>query len=291
MSCLEDFPQLDDGAFTILRQFYEYDRDVSLEARVLSRDEKNDYAHEKFTFRSVNHSLVPGYLTIPTSGTLPYPCVLLVHGMGGSKEDDLELESEQPSVTKELVSAGFAVLALDGPIQGERAAENDYESIYSYIRPNRYRELVIQWAIEHRMAMDYLSNRSEFDPARIGALGYSLGGVVVFNLVGVDPRIKAAATVVTLPLSLYYINRIGWDQNALLRMAPIAPQTFAPRINNPPFLMLNGLQDPWAETEDVQELFALIGSPIKERVLLDCGHHIPFDHVSWVVDWFTKHLK
>jgi dienelactone hydrolase len=291
MSCFSGLPPVDEEAFAILAQFYEYDRDLPLNGRVLYRKENEAYKHEKFVIRGLHNSRIPGYLTIPTPGLPPYPCILIVHGAGGSKEERLELGSEETSITKALISAGFAVLALDGPHHGERSADVDYESSYSYARPNIYRELIVQWAVEHRMALDYLADRSEIEITRVGMLGYSLGGVVVFPLAGVESRIKAAVTAVTSPLSRFYLNQRGWDENALLNLAPIAPQVFAPMIKNTPFLMLNGKMDTWGILDEVAELFEAISSPTKELAIFDCGHNLPDDHMAMVVEWFIKHLK
>jgi len=291
VSYREGLSTVGEDAYSILVQFYEYDRDVPLDARVLHRDENEAYVREKIVFRGLHNSRVPGYLTIPALDSPPCPCILMTHGIGGSKEDGSELGPEKASITKELLSAGFAVLALDAPYHGERTFEQDYESILSYIRPNIYRELLVQWTVEYRLAIDYLMNRPEVDIARIGMLGYSLGGVMAFNLVGVEPRIKAAVTGVTLPISRYYINRIGWDETMLVRMAPIAPQNFAPAIKSTPFLMLNGKTDPWGTLEEVRALYELIGSPAKELVIFDSGHALPADHMPKVVEWFRRYLK
>jgi dienelactone hydrolase len=291
MSHSEGLPTVGAEAYSILVQFYEYDRDVPLDARVLERDENEAYLREKIVFRGLRHSRVPGYLTIPALDSPPYPCILMAHGMGGSKEDWWEPGSDNASLTQELLSAGFAVLALDAPYHGERTFDIDYESIYSYIRPNIYRELIIQWAVEYRLAIDYLTNRPEVDSARIGILGYSLAGVMAFSLTGVDARIKAAVIGSTSPISRHYINLIGWDETALVRMAPIAPQTFAPAIKSTPFLMLNGKTDRFGTLEGVQALYELVGSPTKELVIFDSGHALPADHRPKVVEWFRQYLK
>lgn len=278
-------------ARSVLAQFFEYDHDIPLQARVLERHENEAYIREKIAFRGLRESRVPGYLTIPVHDSPPYPCILLAHGMGGSKEGWSEPGSDGARISQELVSAGFALLALDAPYQGERTSDIDFESIYSYIRPNIYRELIVQWTVEYRLAIDYLTGRPEVDSARIGILGYSLGGVMAYSLAGVDPRIKVAVIGSTAPLSPHYMSRIGWDEAALARMTPIAPQTFAPAIKSIPFLMLNGKNDPYGTVEGVQALYELLGSPTKELVLYDSGHGLPADHIPKVVEWFTRHLK
>ena len=290
MSCYEGLITVGEEGFSILSQFYQHDRDLPLRARTLQRVENETYLREKIVFRGLHNSRVPGILTLPAHGSRSYPCILLAHGMGGSKEERSTVGPEGTSITQELLSAGFSVLALDGPWQGERMVEIDYESIYSYIRPNNYRELIVQWTVEHRLALDYLERRAEIDSRRIGILGYSLGGVMTFNLAGLEPRLKAAVTASTVPLSRHYMQRIGWDETALQRMSPIAPQTFAPEIKSASFLMLNGIADPYSTPELLQELYAAIACPDKELVLFDSGHALPEEHRRNTVEWFQKYI-
>jgi dienelactone hydrolase len=278
-------------ARSLLVQFFDYDREGPRDGRVLARVESEAAIREKVVFRGLRQDRVPGYLTLPAHGSPPYPCILLAHGMGGSKEEWLEPGSDDARIFQELISQGFALFALDGPYQGERTFEIDFESIYSYMRPNIYREMIVQWTVEYRMAVDCLSGRPEVDDDRIGVLGYSLGGVMAYCLAGVDPRIEVAVIGSTAPLSRHYLNRIGWDETALVQMIPIAPQTFAPAIENTSFLMLNGRDDPYGTVEGAQALYELLGSPTKELVLFDSGHSLPSDHIPKVVDWFSRHLK
>ena len=289
---MKDYQQIGEEAYSILAQFYEYDRDIPLDARVLHRDENEAFTREKVVFRGLHNSRVPGYLTIPTLDSPPYPCVLMAHGLGGSKGDRRsELGPEKASITKELLSSGFAILVHDAPYHGERTFSADYGPIFSFISPNIYRELFVQWAVEYRLATDYLANRPEVDIARLGMLGYSLGGMMAFNLIGVEHRIKTTVTCATLPITPHYINRIGWDETMLAQMMPIAPQNFAPATKSTPFLMLNGKADSWGILEEVQALYGLIGSSTKELVLFDSGHDLPADHMPQVVEWFRQYLK
>lgn len=139
-------------------------------------------------------------------------------------------------------------MALDFEYHGERSFNNDFDQPLSIVTRddgvNQYRELLVQSTIEYRRVMDYLATRSELDSTRIGVLGYSLGGVMVFALAGVDSRIRVAVTCATLPVGDFYISRIYMDQSATIRMAPVSPQSFAPAITQAAFLMLNGKTDP-----------------------------------------------
>jgi hypothetical protein len=52
-------------AYSILKQFYAYDRNVPLESRAYDREEHEASVREKTVFRGVRDGLVPGYLGTP----------------------------------------------------------------------------------------------------------------------------------------------------------------------------------------------------------------------------------
>lgn len=120
--------RLDEEGCRAIAKIYEYDPSVPLEARVVEKAKKDDFVREKVVFRGVQGFLVPGYLQLPPTGDGPHPCVLLLHGWSGSKEDwwrDGNYISGG-NVRRALLAAGFAVLALDAQCHGDRIAQNDY---------------------------------------------------------------------------------------------------------------------------------------------------------------------
>ena len=181
-------PTIGPEAFEVMRHFYSYDAGIPLEARILDRFEAEDYVREKIVFRGIRNSRVPGYLAIPKSGAPPYPCVLLLHGIGSSKEDWWK-EDSFPSggqLTENLLASGFAVMALDAEYHGERMINNDFESpmVFTFEKGwiLRARDMMVQSVIEYRRGIDYLSTQAEIDTSRIGVIGYSMGGMMTFIL-------------------------------------------------------------------------------------------------------------
>jgi hypothetical protein len=68
-------------AWAFLAQFFEYDRDVPLNGRVLDRKETESAMREKVVFRGLRQSRIPGYLTVRARSSSPFPWLLLAHGM------------------------------------------------------------------------------------------------------------------------------------------------------------------------------------------------------------------
>ncbi|MEZ4588996.1 MAG: alpha/beta fold hydrolase [Gemmatimonadales bacterium] len=271
-------------AFEVMREFFEYDRSVPLAARTIERLEEEAYVREKIVFRGAGDSRVPGYLAIPAKGVGPYPCVLLLHGIGSDKDAWWQDESFSSGgrLTKELVAAGFAVLALDAEYHGERLQNNDFESPivftfeHGWIR--RARDMIVQSTVDYRRAIDYLGTRADIDTSRVGAIGYSMGGMMVFGLSAVDPRIRASVASVTPILKEAH--------------SAIAVHNFAPFIRRPALLMLMGETDQRNYSpDDARRVHGLVASGAKELVFYESGHQLPSEWTSRAAAWMARHLE
>ncbi len=281
-----------DEAYEAILQFYQYDKDIPLQLRVVDSEENEIYKREKIVFTGINNSRVVGYLATPTTGEQPYPCVLQMHGLNVSKSDYWEENYYHHSelVTKGLLSSGYAVLALDMPYHGDRLYESDFESPVEMLFKNgwgyRIRDMAIQSTIEYRRALDYLETRQDIDSNRIGAIGYSFGSVVTFILTGVDERIKSTvvcATAFIKPRSFFPPKE---------HLSGFAPQNFVRSFNNRPFLMLAAENDNFNCTVDeAKQLFNMVEGKNKELLFYDSKHKLPKEHALAAVDWFIRYLK
>ena len=284
-------------ALEAVLQFYQYDKDISLDARIVVEEdwstvefEKLGYpvkSREKIVFNGGYGDRVPGYLALPQTGSPPYPCVLQLHGLPARKQVWWEDKSGCYGglLTRELLLAGFAVLALDAQFHGERRMNNDYESptviLFKQKLYNKFNVLIIESVIDYRRAIDYLETRSEIDLDRIGVIGFSLGGAMTYDLVVVESRIKVAVDCVGPAF-----KPPDWSP----AFAPWAPYNFAQAIDNIPFLMLRAKSDEFCSAEDAQELYEHVKSPTKEIFFYDSGHMLPSEYVYKAAEWFKKHL-
>jgi dienelactone hydrolase len=259
---------------------------MPLDARVVEREETPAYVREKVVFNGIRDSRVPAYLGIPKTGAGPYPCVLLIDGITGSKSRWWEDDSWPHGglATKQLLAAGFAVLALDAQYHGERTAANDYETpaaMYFERRwYNRTREMILQTTVEHRRAIDYLATRPEIAIGRIGVLGHSMGGIIIFALNACEPRVKASVACVT-PLNI-------WEPREL---AVISPFNFARGVGKRPFLMLMGHADTFYSESEARLLLDMIEGAPKDLHFYESGHRLPEEYVARARLWFEAHLK
>ncbi len=282
---------VNDEVYNAILQFYQYDKTIPLDLRTVDSIENESYIRKKVVFSGINNSHVVGYLAIPKQGQSPYPCVLQMHGMTVSKNDFwVEEYHHGELVTEDLLSAGFAVLALDMPYHGDRLYENDFESTrITLLRKGlgyRIRDMVIQSTIEYRRVIDYLETRHDIDANRIGAIGYSLGSVVTFNLTGVDDRIKASvicSPAIIKPRSFFPPAE---------HLSGFAPQTFIKAVGKRPIMILAAKNDDFNCTvEEAEQLFELLDSENKKLIFYDSGHKLPPEHTPVATNWLIDNLK
>jgi dienelactone hydrolase len=275
-----------DEAFRLLLQVYSYDPAIPLEGRVVERIEEREGPREKIVFRGAQGFYVPGYLQLPARRNGPMPCVLLLHGWSGSKShfwsDNNYISGG--NLRRALLKEGLAVFALDAQCHGDRIAQNEFAPVNPSgppgIPPRKgyftQREIYVQTTIDYRRGLDYLKGRPEIDSARIGALGYSMGGTQTFLLTGVDPRIKAAVACATPA-----------DPAA---DSIIAPRRFAPAIGSRPFLMVMGRNDEMCKPDEAERVFHSIGSPHAKLSFYDGTHKIGPAFVPEAVAWLKNAL-
>ena len=273
-------------AYQVMLQFFQYDKDIPLNVRIVEKTEMEKCVREKIIFTGIRNSRVPGYFAFPKNGKPPYPCVLLLHGYTASKssfwedvQDAVDYEWKYAQISNGILSEGYAVLALDMPYHGERAFVRDYEPPNNILRNNwiiKALDMIAWSTIDYRKAIDYLTTRADIDSTRIGVLGMSGGGWITFMLTAVEPRVKVSVSTVT-PISIYQ-NRYG-----------IVTTNFAPRIMSP-FLMIMGREDEWYTVDSAEHLYDLINSPIKNIIWYNSGHNLPIEHVEDVINWFNEHL-
>jgi hypothetical protein len=101
------------------------------------------------------------------------PAFLVLHGFGSNKE-----AGTTRTVSRIFTSLGYVALRFDMRGCGESEGE-------------RGRVICLEQVDDTKSAVDFLTDRPEIDPKRIGVFGHSFGAAVAVYAAGTDKRIAA----------------------------------------------------------------------------------------------------
>jgi len=139
---------------------------------------------------------------------------------------DGQSERSNRAYGRELADRGYVVVAPDYPSFGD-AADYDFAN-------DKYVSGTMKAIWVHMRAVDLLSQRSDVDAERIGAIGHSLGGHNAIFAGVFDQRIKAVVTSCGwCPFHDYYGGKIkGWTSD---RYMPLLATKYQLDPNRVPF--------------------------------------------------------
>ncbi len=123
------------------------------------------YSTEEVRFQNKDaHVTLSGTLTLPSKAG-QYPAVILISGSGPHNRDE-EMLGHKPFlvIADYLTKNGIAVLRYDD--RGVGKSSGDFSKATSF-----------DFATDAESAVNYLKNRKEINPVKIGLIGHSEGGV------------------------------------------------------------------------------------------------------------------
>ncbi|NJB93199.1 alpha/beta hydrolase [Xanthomonas arboricola] len=147
---------------------------------VVGNTDASDIAVERVTYLNRNtQTHIAANLFKPSGydGTKRYPAVVIVHPIGGVKEQTAGLYALH------LARNGYITLAFDATYQGDSGGEP------------RLMELPASRVDDISSSIDFLSTHANVNAESIGLLGICGGGGYALNAAQTEMRIKAVATV------------------------------------------------------------------------------------------------
>ncbi len=212
------------------------------------------------------------FLHLPAAADgAPFPCVLHIGGMDGSKENMVALHGDA------ALARGMAVLALDGPGQGE----------------TRNRGVTISsdnWAAAAECAVQWLAERPEIDGGRIVIRGSSFGtyygtvaaaglkdkikgycGTGVCQEPGCDTIFNTASPT----FKVRFMFMAGYeDEDEFDQFRQEFDLRKCAREITAPYMIVAGEADQLSPIQHTYELFELIQAPKQLVVYQDADHSI-----------------
>jgi len=254
------------------------------------------YATTAVTYQTYDGT-VPGLLYTP-SVPGPFPCVLAAHGVTSNKGSSIGLRDL-------VVPAGYAMFTIDARFHGDRGTPEQFHELQRY--PGRVREL-FQGVVDLRRALDYLAQRPDCIPGRLGLVGTSMGGFMGAALAGVDERVQAPVLLFSgadwrlwfttghagvVGIFYQYGNQVSLDA-VVAAIDPLDPSRWIGRIAPRPVLMVHGDADHVVPPASGQALYDAALDP--KTVLWYAGGHGPgaaeARRVGYtLVGWLDQYLK
>jgi cephalosporin-C deacetylase-like acetyl esterase len=256
---------------------FAYDRDMPLasEGEVLAA--VDGLVEERFSFDSVHSARVPGVLVYMRELPAPRPALLIQHGLNSGKDD------QRLALLRRVWAAhGFACVTIDAPLHGERAA-GPVDVLDMLSRPYSGLHFVQQHVVDLRRAVDYLVERADIDPRRLGYVGFSMSTFLGVQFVAVEQRIRAACLAMGgAGLFHFLVSRAPEDRRADQELVArlVDPLHYAPRISPRPVLQVNGQTDEVVPAALGHMLHGALAEP--KRVIWYPGGHdgIPEETVA-----------
>lgn len=281
--------------------------DRPIRAERLWRDTRPHYHLEKWTLDLNGLEPVPAYVTLPLDARGPAPAVLYNHAHGSDyalgKDELLNGRShlQAPPYAEALAREGVAALCIDHWVFGERATRTESAAFKQMLWEGR-----VLWGMmvyDSLRAIDFLVERPEVDPARIGTLGLSMGSTMAWWVAALDTRVKVCVDLCCLTDYQALIDAGGLDGHGVYYYVPRLLKHFtsaeinaliAPR----PHLGLAGDRDPLTPPAGLDRIdaalrdaYAAAGAPEAWRLLrYDCGHQETPGMRVEVIEWLRRWL-
>lgn len=232
------------------------------------------------------------FVPAPEGMAKPWPVVMLAYGYGGFKE-------QMAGYSRSIHEGGFATFLFDMSGSGLRKGEPVTFG---------YKE---RWQMMD--AANYLRTRDDVDPARIGALGVSMGAAATLLAAAEDPGIKAVVadssyadlfgmvrpgiSAFISPRALFLAPLIVRYAETMLGMksGEVRPDEAAARLGDRPLFIIHGDCDTLTDPNSATRLYDAASGPKELWVVNECGHAYapvlaPDEYKQRVNGFFQRYL-
>lgn len=294
-------PSADPELQKILERYEFAEREFPWTLKEHRQNEK--YTQYWLSFPSAVKTDVPENNTVwcrfwqPKDGAKRRPAAVLLHWLGGNF-DTLEL------VGLRMAEQGIATIMLYMPGYGprrpkdspkEKLQNKDMDAMIAGLR---------QAVLDVRRAGDWLAQRPDVEPARVGLVGISLGAVVGSLAAGVDDRFGRSVFLIgggDLPAivmngskeTVAAKERLVGEGYTLEKLRglwkDIDPITFASRVRPEEILMINADADEVIPKDCTTRLVSAMGSP--EVRWFKGGHYALLFQLGRALKDITGHLQ
>ncbi len=174
-------------------------RPVALDPVVESSEVADGFRRERITFATREGMRACGWLLVPERGDGAAVVALPGHGIGADAVAGKALEPYHAEFGVQCVRQGWTTLVLEQVSFGRRrdakamqAGTGNSSCVRDSMAALMLGETITGWRVrDARRAIDLLAARPDIDPARIGTIGISGGGLTSLFTAALDPRVAA----------------------------------------------------------------------------------------------------
>ncbi|KAB2337185.1 alpha/beta fold hydrolase [Cytobacillus depressus] len=228
------------------------------------------------------------------------PFIIFLHGFTSRKEFNLHYAYL-------LAEKGFRVILPDALYHGERAASLTEKQLDLH-----FWEIIIQTIKELDILKRFFEAKNLIDPARIGVVGTSMGGIITFGALTQYSWIKVAVSLMGMPYyEQFAINQIknlrlrgvsiplseSEKSQLLTKLREFDLSVHPEKLRNRPMLFWHGKKDPvvpYAPDYQFYETIKPLYHEHSERLKFisdeNAGHKVSTDGVIQTVKWFESFL-
>ncbi|MGB9625502.1 MAG: alpha/beta hydrolase family protein, partial [Phycisphaerae bacterium] len=261
---------------------------AAFDPAVLATEDRGSHEARKLVFNISADCRVPAYLLVP-KGVGPFPAIVALHDHGAhfsiGKEKVVRPFDERPEVLAdaqdwaakyyggrfigdELAARGYVVFAADALFWGDRGRREGVEYSAQQELAANLMQLGMTWVgvitWDDIRSAEFLAAQREVDPARIGAIGLSMGGHRTWMLCAASDRVAVGAAICWMATTGSLMvpgNNQTRGQSAFSILIPgISNDLDIPDIASiacpKPMLIYNGEQDQLFPIPGVQDAYA-----------------------------------
>ena len=211
-----------------------------------------------FTLKHRLISGIPALELYARSSDGSRPLIIMIHGLEAAKETALPYAYR-------LAQAGFHTVCFDAREHGERT-NPAFQSASPAERMRRLYDIIFATAADIDTVIGDFADHSRVDIDRIGLVGFSMGGMIIYHYLtrGRHPGIRAAVPIIATPA---FIRKIDSDrardpalaglvdEKTLSEIAGRDPSRRLSALPDLPLLILNGTADELMPIDDIRAFY------------------------------------
>lgn len=294
------------------RELYDLLGDLPDRARPLAGTKRGEEARDGYVLETWDLDLngietVPAYVARPAAASGRRPAVLFNHSHGGGyKIGRLEFVEGRSYLqpvpyAKVFTDLGYIGVSIDHWVFGERSHTSEADTFKAMLWQGQ-----VLWGMmvyDSLRALDWMMERPDVDPSRLGTLGISMGSTMAWWLAALDERVRVTVDICCLTDFHTLLEKKGLSLHGVYYYVPRLLKHFTtsqinalivPRAH----LGLAGLQDKLTPVEgldiidrELTRVYAEAGHPERWQLLrYDVGHQETAEGRQAIIEFLRRFL-